>query len=190
MSSASIERMMKIIAAILAGGRSSRMGKSKALLEFDGVPLVDRMFKTLSELKPQIDEIVISGSLPKRITIEDEKPFSGPVEGIRMVAKSYLGKAETLLVVPVDLPLLDANSLRPLMSTFEKEKPSALSFLQNPLPAIFRLDKELIRLCEKHTSVHGLLERLKASCLAVSNTAFLTNTNTPQEWAKIIGANL
>lgn len=160
------------------------------MLEIDGVPLVDRMFKILSELKPQIDEIVISGSLPKRMTIEDEKPFSGPVEGIRMVAKSYLGKAEAMLMIPVDLPLLKASSLKPLLDKFETENVSAVYFKNNPLPAIFRLDTRLINECEINASVKGLLKEIKADPIPVIATDFLINTNTPEEWVQVTGENL
>ena len=43
---------MNFSAALLAGGRSSRMGRDKAFLEIDGVPLWQRQLQTLRELGP------------------------------------------------------------------------------------------------------------------------------------------
>jgi molybdenum cofactor guanylyltransferase len=70
---------------ILAGGRSSRMGTPKALLPFDGIPLIVHIVDTLRGMFD--DAIVVAGaaqSLPPlnaRI-VHDEVAFQGPVAGI------------------------------------------------------------------------------------------------------------
>lgn len=178
---------MRAVGAILVGGKSLRMGRTKALLEVDGEALVDRTFSILSQLKPYIEEIVISGVLPGRDTIQDENPFSGPIEGIRTVAKTYLDKMGALFVVPVDLPLLEAKSLLPLFIEFEKQKPTAVYFENNPLPALFALNYNLIEKSKQNKSVRGLLMGIQGKAVTVTDTLFLTNTNTPEEWAEIKG---
>lgn len=54
---------MKVGAAILAGGKSVRMGgRNKALLELDGEPI---LAKTLAALAPHFEDIIIVGGTPE-----------------------------------------------------------------------------------------------------------------------------
>jgi molybdopterin-guanine dinucleotide biosynthesis protein A len=72
-------------AIVLAGGRSSRMGTAKALLSFDGVPLVTRI-ATL--LRPRFAEVIVVASpgqeLPAvgDLVVRDHVAYQGPVGGI------------------------------------------------------------------------------------------------------------
>jgi molybdopterin-guanine dinucleotide biosynthesis protein A len=70
---------------ILAGGRSSRMGTPKALLAFDGEPLLTHIVRTL---QPLFDEIVVVAApgqelppLPVSV-VHDDVAYQGPVGGI------------------------------------------------------------------------------------------------------------
>ena len=72
-------------AIILAGGRSSRMGTPKALLPFDGEPLIAHIVRTL---KSRFHDIVVVAApqqelppLPVRI-VHDDVAYQGPVGGI------------------------------------------------------------------------------------------------------------
>lgn len=72
-------------AIILAGGRSSRMGTPKALLPFDGEPLIVHIVRTL---QPAFSDIVVVAapgqqlpSLPVTL-VHDDVAYQGPVGGI------------------------------------------------------------------------------------------------------------
>ena len=72
-------------AVVLAGGRSSRMGQAKALLPFDGRPLIAHIVSTLRQLFA--DVIVVASpdqSLPEldAVVAHDEVAYQGPVGGI------------------------------------------------------------------------------------------------------------
>ena len=179
---------MTIVAAILVGGQSQRMVRAKALLLIDGVYLVDRVEKKLKALAPVVSKVVLSGKIAGRETIPDEEPQRGPVGAIHTLAKRYLGLAQGLLVVPVDLPLLEACALSPLTSHFFRTESSAVFFFEHPLPALFRIDSDLIEKSLRADSVRELLASLQADELSLENPNYLTNTNTPEEWAKAIGA--
>lgn len=181
---------MKVIAAILVGGQSSRMGRSKALLELEGKTLVDRTFEILSQCRPVFSEIVISGFLFGRAYISDDKQGAGPVEGIRCVARAFLGRADGLFFVPVDLPFLSTESIEFLVSNFEFLNVGGVSFVDHPLPALFRLDDRLVDACNNCSSVNEVLKAVQASAVPVTDEKFLTNINTPGDWARATGVVL
>ena len=75
-----------VSAIILAGGRSSRMGRPKASLDFGSSTLLERI---VAEMKRVFDDIVIVASPTDRIevagvrTIHDEAEYDGPVDALR-----------------------------------------------------------------------------------------------------------
>ena len=78
-------RTSECAAVVLAGGRSSRMGQAKALLPFDGEPLIHHLVKSLAEL---FEEIVVVAAtdqpmptLPATV-VRDEVAHQGPVGGL------------------------------------------------------------------------------------------------------------
>ncbi|HEY0759346.1 MAG TPA: molybdenum cofactor guanylyltransferase [Acidisarcina sp.] len=92
-------------AFVLAGGRSSRMGRDKALLDLNGAPLIEH---ALAKLRSLGFEPRIVGCRPdlERFApvIEDRRPGCGPLGGIE--AALAVSRAERNLFLPVDLPLL------------------------------------------------------------------------------------
>jgi len=70
---------------ILAGGRSSRMGRPKALLSFDNEPLISHIVR---RLQPIVDEIVVVAAPDQQLPplpvtlVRDEVAYQGPVGGI------------------------------------------------------------------------------------------------------------
>jgi molybdopterin-guanine dinucleotide biosynthesis protein A len=91
---------------ILAGGESSRMGRDKALLELDGMPLVVRAARLLQSVvgAPTVvgyrEEF---GALGLR-TIADDAPGAGPLGGIATALR--VARAPWSLIVACDLPYL------------------------------------------------------------------------------------
>jgi molybdenum cofactor guanylyltransferase len=72
-------------AIVLAGGRSSRMGRPKALLLFDGEPLIIHVVRTLRPLFAEIVVVAAPGqelpSMPVTL-VHDDVAYQGPVGGI------------------------------------------------------------------------------------------------------------
>ena len=109
--------MTPFTAVLLAGGRSRRMGRDKALLQLpDGRRLWERQLGVLRELEPT--ELFISGpareGFPSGVaTLEDETPDLGPLGGIATaLAAMQTGR---LVVLAVDLPAMTAGYLRALL---------------------------------------------------------------------------
>jgi len=102
---------------ILAGGKSSRMGRDKALMEFDGKRMIDR---TVELLRQHVREILVIGDPEKHTaehatTIPDEQPGKGPLGGIITALKR--ARYVRLLVLACDLPAINDH----LLVTLKKE---------------------------------------------------------------------
>lgn len=174
---------------ILAGGKSSRMGKDKALLPWQGARLVDVVAGVLCQAG--IADVYVSGAVEGYINISDILRDKGPVGGICACVQDLQSLYARLLFVPVDMPLLSAASIRALL---EKEgKHDALHYEDRPLPCLLQLNERTVSYVQHVQmeiaggmtySVKRFLVGLKTPALPVSNTAkdSLINTNTPQEW--------
>src|ERR687897_422144 len=84
-----------VTAIILAGGRSSRMGTPKALLPFDGEPLVVHLVRRLA---PMFGEVIVVAA-PDQIlpnvpatVVRDEVAYQGPVGGIAYGLRAAAGE--------------------------------------------------------------------------------------------------
>jgi molybdenum cofactor guanylyltransferase len=90
------------------------MGRDKALLEMDGVPLIQRALRTLREITgaPRIlgNRPDLAGFAP---VVSDIYPHSGPLGGIH--AGLAASACEWSVFLPVDVPLLPVGFLRHLV---------------------------------------------------------------------------
>jgi molybdopterin-guanine dinucleotide biosynthesis protein A len=72
-------------AIVLAGGRSSRMGRPKAMLAFDNEPLIVHIVATLQRLFPEVVVVAAPGQdlpgMPVTL-VRDDVAYQGPVGGI------------------------------------------------------------------------------------------------------------
>jgi molybdopterin-guanine dinucleotide biosynthesis protein A/molybdopterin converting factor small subunit len=72
-------------AVVLAGGRSSRMGRPKGLLPFDGIPLIVHI---VERLKQEFGEVVVVAAPGQELPsmdvtlVRDDVAYQGPVGGI------------------------------------------------------------------------------------------------------------
>jgi len=109
---------MQLSAVILAGGLSTRMGRDKAWVEWEGQPLLLRAGQTLRTLG--VKEIFISGragedysALPCPVLL-DRVPGFGPLGGIERALQAC--DSPLLLVLAVDLPQMSTAFLEKLVA--------------------------------------------------------------------------
>jgi len=106
---------MNISAAVMAGGKSRRMGQDKAWIDVGGQPLIARVIEVLATVA---DEVIIVanearyGALGVRV-VPDRFPDGGALGGIA----TGVGAAAhpTVLVAACDMPFLDAAVWRLLL---------------------------------------------------------------------------
>lgn len=167
-----------MIGVVLAGGRSSRMGRSKALLRLEGRPLVEHMLGLLHAV-PGVAEAVISGSVEGYDGIPDPAPFSGPAEAVRALRTRFTG--HDLLIVPVDMPFLTPGLLTALAASSH-----GACYGQSPLPLYLPASAPL----GEGASLKALTAPTGLSRLPLppDHAHVLANLNTPEDWAKRISA--
>ena len=98
-------------AFILAGGESSRMGRDKALLEIDGVPMIVRTTRLVEGITGQTT-IVGEAESYQRLglrAIRDDWPHAGPLGAIATALRA--SECAWNLVVACDLPYLTSDWL-------------------------------------------------------------------------------
>ena len=126
---------MSLGAIILVGGRSSRMGTDKAVLDWGGSRAVDRV----AELARTVgaERVVTAGGDYGLPFVTDPTPFAGPVAGV-LAATALLRGADVsrVLLLAVDAPTLRADDLAALLNA---AGPGA-AYAGNPLPAVFAVD--------------------------------------------------
>jgi molybdopterin-guanine dinucleotide biosynthesis protein A len=191
---------LSVSAAIMAGGKSKRMGQDKAWIELDGEPLIKRAATVLAEVA---DEVIIVANEPRYASlglrvVKDAYPNGGALGGIA----TGVGAAthDTVLVAACDMPFLSADVWRLLLGHAgeadvvipriggEYETLHAI-YTKACLPHMARA------LLEDRLRVIAFFDQVRVKAIeepelrAVDPTlrAF-TNVNTPEELASALGA--
>ena len=182
------------LGVVLAGGKSSRMGRDKAALCIDGEPLLLRARQRL--LAAGCAQVFMSGA-PRAEwpdeSIADLAPGSGPVGGIISAIHQltpHINPALTLLFIPVDAPLLSPALLRTLI---EQAADDGCVIDDTPLPVALRITAAVLAQCAstlpallvgESRSIKRFLQPLQLAHLpqTAAIKPQLTNVNTPAEW--------
>jgi molybdopterin-guanine dinucleotide biosynthesis protein A len=189
---------MRHSAVLLAGGKSSRMGRNKAQIPFHGQPLWLRQMEVLRETAPQ--ELLISAPRdapyngPAWRIVPDAEPDQGPLGGIATAFAAM--STEWLLVLAVDLPFMTADFLRDLIDEVNQTGKGAVPVHADgklePLVAIYpraalplaqeqlrRGERKLMRFIEELESAHRLGRRV----LSAEEVPLFINWNVPADLA-------
>ena len=104
-------KLLPVHGFVLAGGRSSRMGRDKALLEFRGRPMVEI---AVEKLRSFCAEVSIAGSREDLSrfaeVVREQRVGEGPGSGIETGLNAC--RQEWALFIPVDVPLVPGGLLR------------------------------------------------------------------------------
>lgn len=128
---------------MLAGGRASRFGgKNKALIEIDGVPIINR---TLTLLEPVFREVILAGwpvgsSMPPGVVpVDDNFPGLGPLGGIEAAMK--VSSSPAIFVFGGDMPWLSGELIEAQARDFVREPAEILAArigeLAEPLHSVY-----------------------------------------------------
>jgi len=171
-----------VVAVILSGGQSSRMGSDKSQLMINGDTLLEHMQKLL--INCDIQTIRISNNEH----IQDTYTNKGPLAGL-LASLEHLDQHPYVLFVPIDMPLLTTEIIWGLI----KEKPQTINhYTGQNLPLIIKNSKRMRNLIENQIndeklSIYQLLIQVQAKEINNSHSnRYFMNTNTPEQWQKAI----
>lgn len=140
---------------VLAGGKSSRFGKEKALVKFKGKPLVKWSMDAIENV---VDEIILSLSSQTEVSefikllgkeviiVKDDKPDLGPISGLLSSFKEAKGKF--IAVAPCDSPFIKIE-LYDLLFKKAKGHDGAVPYINNfwePLHAVYKRESLILAL--------------------------------------------
>ncbi|MGA7539562.1 MAG: NTP transferase domain-containing protein [Steroidobacteraceae bacterium] len=181
---------------VLAGGRSTRMQRDKAALEYAGrsqleravellTPLVERVFVSV---RPDQTGDPLRARFPQ---IVDADQVEGPIAGI--VAAQSRHPDVAWLVLACDLPLLDEETLQHLLRARRPARQatayrSSHDDLPEPLCAIYEpSSREPIRayIAGGRDCPRKFLINADAALLDQPQPGALDNVNTPQEYGSV-----
>lgn len=179
-------------AVVLAGGRSSRMGRDKALLDLGGETLLERTVRLLREFVDDVRVAVQPGAVPDAVRarfplVSDPAPDLGPAGGL--LAAHAADPAAAWLVVACDLPGLDRATLAGLVAGRDPAR-GATAYGQvgspdpEPLCAIYE-PATLARLSGQPALSPRRL--LTTNIRLLPATATLASANTPADWHRLTG---
>jgi molybdenum cofactor guanylyltransferase len=184
-------------AAVLAGGKSSRMGQDKALLQWQGETLLQRALALLHATGA--DQVFVSGRPEHALSVVDQLPHCGPPGAVLSLLTWLHERGQLdgapLLLIPVDMPLLSLPTLQQLLEGVVQGRGARFRNQIFPciLPAsesLYLHVRELFK-DERHLggqrSLRALLEFVQAEPVddeSISLQEF-RNFNTPSEWESL-----
>ena len=189
-------RFASIAAALLTGGESTRMGRDKARLPLGGVAAATRAARLLDSLFEEV--LIVGGDPPLDAPGRRVPDPEGPRCALRgLVGALEAARAERVLVVATDLPLLSPELLLALVAWPEADvvAPRAAGRLE-PLCAIYARDAALVsaraRLAAGRLALHELIAELTSCTLDADDLraldpdgAALANATTAEDWARL-----
>lgn len=182
-------------ALVLAGGKSRRMGHDKAHLMHEGKSQLDR---TVELLAPLVDKVWVSvrkdqpadalrDAYPQIVDRDDD---AGPVAGILAALETH--PDVDWLVVAVDLPNLDAESVGYLLEHAGDPRFTAYRSVRDGLPeplcALYRPPAAAVirrYVADGVVCPRKILIRSEAELLEQPSPGALENVNTPEDLALI-----
>lgn len=121
---------------VLAGGKSTRMGRDKASLTYQGKSWLEQAVSLLHEAGAQ--HILVNTHIKTHYeNVHEPYPNKGPLSGIYA---GLLATDQPVLVLPVDMPTIGLAPLNVLLAS--KHESDCIYFETSPLPCYLRNTEE------------------------------------------------
>ncbi len=192
-----------IITIVLAGGLSQRMGRDKALLEMDGVPLLTRICTLGLGVGSRV--YVVAGRdygevLPEGCDRIDDRILEGPLYAF-FEALNHLDQTvdsiatDWILLLSCDLPYLDQNTVMQWVKQLDHVPQDSIAYLaKNPqgfsevLCGFYRgrcRESLGFAINAGERSFQRWLRQQRVTELVWADRRVFLNCNTPEEWERV-----
>jgi len=192
-------------AIVLCGGKSSRMGRPKAMLPFGEELMLQRVVRLVAEVVP-LDHIVVVAAAGQELPplsdqvllAHDSRQDQGPLEGLACGLAALANTCDAVYATGCDVPLLVpafVEQMFELLGEHEIAVPKDEKF-HYPLAAVYRtsvlaevrqlLDADRRRpffLFEQCRTHEVLVDELR---LADAELLSLANCNTPEDYRRTL----
>jgi molybdenum cofactor guanylyltransferase len=195
-----------VSAIVLAGGRSSRMGRPKAALPFGATTILERM---LSELRREFEDLIVVGAAADAepfpidpmirgvagvVLVRDEQSYAGPA--VALVRGLAAARNDIAFACSCDLPLVRvelARTLCGMIDSYDAVIPEVGAQLQPLCAAYRRASREAIAAISGERRLTAIVSRLAIRRVGVDELrridpdlrSFL-NVNTPDDYARAL----
>ena len=204
---------MRAGAILLVGGRSTRMGRPKAELDWHGEPLAARVARVLARAVGDGPVVVVSAPgqglppLPAGVEIaSDPAEGAGPLQGLAVGLGVLRGRVDVAFASSVDAPLLHPRLVRAVLGALRDGDDAAVPVAHghhHPLAAAYRT--RLVELADEllaggQRGLRPFLERARTRYLDEAELRgregldtldpaldALRNVNTPEEYEQARG---
>lgn len=192
-------RVAGVSGAILAGGKSSRMGENKALLPWEGGTVIGSVASRLQSL---FDHVLVVAADPSPYqflglpSARDQRPGLGPLGGVEAALRE--APDPRVFVVACDMPFLNPDLIRYM--AWLPPAQAVVPYLDGrpePLHALYSKDAlSHVRslLAEGERRVHVLLERLEVRRVEEDEVRrfadperIFANLNRPEDYRRARG---
>ncbi|MGB3513709.1 MAG: molybdenum cofactor guanylyltransferase [Microcoleaceae cyanobacterium] len=184
-----------LVALILAGGKSSRMGEDKALIAWQGVPMLKRVYQVATECTEKVYIITpwpekYQPILPTECQWLTEENSEGPLMGFAQGLAQI--NSDWILLLGCDLPQLNSDIIQNWKTQLNQISPEILALVPKqsqgwePLCGFYRqqIKIELQKYIDGgERSFQKLLNRIPVEALSMDSqkTQMLRNYNTPSD---------
>lgn len=176
---------MALTGFVLAGGKSTRMGRDKALIDWHGRTLLDHMVELL---RPAAESVHVVG----RDQLPDRLPGLGPLTGIATALE--FTSTDANLIIAVDLPHLTKDFLRYLRLRVENSShPLVACKIESAFPLCLGVWRPMLpevqrRLKTNERSIRGLIQSTNTEIISEADLqeagfdwSMFRNVNTPAD---------
>ena len=188
---------------ILCGGKSSRMGTSKAHLQFGAETLLQRIVRIMGEVLDPLVVVAANGQeLPildaKVMICRDKNEGHGPLEGLAAGLEALKERCDAVFLSSCDVPFLKKEFILGMTKALGESRmciPRTEGYF-HPLASVYRVDvlpdvQQLLG--EKKLRPFFLLEKVKGKIIEEaqlkqfdSELFSLKNLNTPEDFQQAL----
>lgn len=186
---------MKTGCVILAGGKGSRMGADKALLEMNGEKFIKRLMNELDGFEEKLIARGSNSQIPQEdwLVIPDIFLDRGSIGGLHAALSKC--KSDALFCVTCDMPLFRANLAETLCAELDETCDAVIAVgedgRKHPLCGVYRksmasvLERQI--LAGNNRMMRALDQmRVKTICFdSEESVSQLKNVNTPEDYLEI-----
>ncbi|MBI4566332.1 MAG: nucleotidyltransferase family protein [Planctomycetes bacterium] len=188
---------------ILAAGASARMGRPKALCEFEGKATLLLALEACREagVAPPVtvlgydaDAIRASVDLTGAGAVVNPNPDHGQTSSLKVGLRAVPPDAEAFLLYPADHPLITANEISPLVAEYRRLKGSKQIFIPScnlrrghPVLVDMALRDEFLRIPDASPArTVYTLHAERIAYVEVPTLSILMDMDTPEDYARCL----